>query len=114
MNMRENSTIISRLFRSFDELDTAIQSARVTLEKKEAVPVAIVERLRSYDTILAKQKNLAQKLCVHVEKGEWDEVARHVTLINGLSAMIRDDARAILSSLALNSDHDENEEINFC
>jgi len=41
-------------------------------------------------------------------------VNRHVSLINGLSAMIRDDARSILSSLALNTDSQEDEDINIC
>lgn len=94
------NNIIDRLFSSFSELETAIQSAKVTLSKKKAIPEEIMKRLNSYDTILAKQKSLATDLCGHINEGKWDEVSRHVGLINGLSAMIRDDARAILSSIA--------------
>lgn len=97
--------IIERLFSSFTDLETAITSARTTLEKRGAIPGEIIARLTSYDDILAKQRALAGKLCVFIRSGNWDEVARHVSLINGLSAMIRDDARAILSSLSLNSDN---------
>ncbi|MCB0335200.1 MAG: hypothetical protein KDD62_02810 [Bdellovibrionales bacterium] len=114
--MQGNQNIIDRLFNSFTELETAINSAKATLAKKESVPQEIIERLNSYDDILAKQRHLAETLCSHIDQGEWDEVNRHVSLINGLSAMIRDDARAILSSLALNSDpkEDEEEDLKIC
>lgn len=111
----EGNNIINRLFKSFEELETAISSAKRTLETKENVPTEVVERLHSYDDILEKQRGLAQELCGYIDAGDWDQVGRLVGLINGLSAMIRDDARAILSSLALNSDNADNtEEINFC
>ena len=111
--MQEN--IIDRLFSSFTELETAINSAKLTLSKKKAIPADIMERLESYDGILAKQRALATSLCQHIDKGDWDEVSRHVGLINGLSSLIRDDARAILGSLSLNSDQSSEDEItNFC
>lgn len=107
--------IIEKLFTSFSDLEKAIVSAKDTLVKKGQVPAEIMKRLDSYDGILLKQRNLAMSLCEHMTKGNWDEVSRHVTLINGLSAMIRDDARMILSSLSLNSDNkQEEEDFNFC
>jgi hypothetical protein len=111
-----STTIIERLFASFSELEQAIVGAKETLKKKENVPQEVFERLGSYDGILAKQRSLASSLCNHIEAGNWDEVSRHVSIINGLSSLIRDDARAILSSLALNSDHEgQTEEAkNFC
>ena len=110
------SDIINRLFTSFADLEAAIKSAKNTLEQKGSVSPEILERLQSYDGILLKQRNLATALCEHISNQNWDEVSRHVSLINGLSAMIRDDARAILSSLALNSDPGEKEDetTNFC
>ena len=111
--MQDN--IINRLFSSFSDLEQAIESAKTTLSRKESVPEEILTRLKSYDGILAKQRCLATALCDHINKGNWDEVTRHVSLINGLSAMIRDDARAILSSLALNTDTEqEGEDKNLC
>ena len=94
------ANIIERLFSSFADLESAIKSAKSTLENKESVPREVIERLSSYDGILAKQRKLAFDLCEHLNKGNWDEVSRHVGIINGLSAMIRDDARSILSSLS--------------
>jgi predicted short-subunit dehydrogenase-like oxidoreductase (DUF2520 family) len=93
------NNIIERLFSSFTDLETAIESAKKTLRTKDHVPGEILARLDSYDGILAKQRGLAASLCECINKGDWDEVNRHVGLINGLSALIRDDARAILSAL---------------
>lgn len=107
--------IIDKLFSSFEELEGAIESAKKTLAKRESIPPEIMTRLNSYDDILLKQRTLAKELCQHMDSGNWDEVSRHVTLINGLSAMIRDDARAILSLLALNSDKGgDDDSLNFC
>lgn len=110
-----NTGIIEKLFSSFTDLETAIKSARKTLEQKGSISQEVLERLDSYDGILTKQRNLAKSLCDHIRVSNWDEVSRHVGLINGLSSMIRDDARAILSSLALNSDKpDTDGDVHFC
>ena len=93
-----NKLVINRLFESFRELETAIRTARVTLETKEEQPAEMLKRISSYEEILEKQKNLATTMCGHVSLGNWDEVARHIKLINGLSSMIRDDARELLGT----------------
>ncbi len=109
------NNIVDRLFASFTDLEQAIESAKSTLASKAAVPQEVITRLQSYDGILSKQRNLANRLCEHIKNGNWDEVSRHVSLINGLSAMIRDDARAILTALSLNNDPAmEQESTNIC
>lgn len=114
--MRDNQgNIVERLFASFTDLETAIESAKHTLQKRGTIPEEVLKRLGSYDSILSKQRRLATALCEHIHNGQWDEVNRLVGLINGLSSMIRDDARAILASLSLNTDHPQDEEeLNFC
>ena len=107
-------TMIDRLFSSFAELEQAIGSAKVTLQSKPNVPAELLKRIESYDGILAKQRGLASSLCEHISKGNWDEVSRHVNLINGLSAMIRDDARAILSALAGPTPGVDKDDVNYC
>ena len=109
----QDNNIINRLFSSFTELEQAISSARKTLASRDSVPVEIVTRLSSYDGILSKQRNLATDLCEHITAGNWDEVSRHVSLINGLSALIRDDARAILNALSAQP-VEAKDEVNFC
>lgn len=108
------SNIIVRLFASFSELETAIQGARIALEEKGPVPQHVQERLHSYDSIIDKQRKLAHSLCSSLDKGDWDEVNRQVNLINGLSSMIRDDARAILAALAPNGQNKGFTESNLC
>ncbi|MFN8391073.1 MAG: hypothetical protein U0136_12355 [Bdellovibrionota bacterium] len=92
-----NKIIISRLFESFNELERAIVSARQTLEQKSEPPQDLLARITTYEQILDKQRSLATALCGHSSLGNWDEVSRHIKLINGLSSMIRDDAREILA-----------------
>jgi len=109
------SNIIERLFASFSELELAITKARNTLNNRESVPDGVLKRLQSYDTILVKQRSLAVALCEAITKKDWEEVSRHVSLINGLSAMIRDDARAILEAISTNTDGlSAAETENFC
>ena len=109
------TNIIERLFASFVDLEQAIHSAKATLSTKASVPREVFDRLNSYDGILMKQRMLANELRCHMDRGNWNEVTRHVNIINGLSAMIRDDARAILSSLSLNSDAGQPEDTNhYC
>lgn len=108
------SNIIARLFASFSELETAINGARHALEEKGAIPAHVQERLNSYDSIIAKQRNLAQSLCISMDRGDWDEVNRQVNLINGLSAMIRDDARAILAAISPQGKGKKHQEKNLC
>lgn len=110
-----NSNIIERLFASFTELEGAITKARETFKSRDSIPEGVVKRLESYDTILSKQRAIAVTLCEAIAAKDWDEVTRNVSLINGLSAMIRDDAQAILAAIATNQDGLTDEETsNFC
>jgi hypothetical protein len=108
-----DSAIIERLFKSFSELEHAIEKARNTLEQRAGVPESVMKRLESYDSILLKQRTLATALCESIAVKNWDEVTRQVSLINGLSAMIRDDARAILHAISSNSDEPTAEEVEY-
>jgi hypothetical protein len=91
--------VIKRLFDSFIELEQAIETATGLLNKKANPPQHILNRLDNYREILEKQKNLATALCGYAAIGSWDQVSRHIKIINGLSSMIRDDAREVISSL---------------
>lgn len=109
------SNIIERLFASFTDLEEAITKARATLSTRQSVPEGVIKRLESYDSILGKQRTLAISLCEAITKKDWEEVTRIVSIINGLSAMIRDDAKAILTAITENCDGlTEAETENFC
>ena len=118
MSEGTNTSLVEKLFKSFEDLESAISGARASLEKKASVPKHIFQRLDSYDEILKKQRQLALTLTRYVVSGDTAEVARYVTIINSLSGMIIEDARSILGSLgdqntptsATASDDD----LNFC
>jgi hypothetical protein len=85
-------TILKRLLASFDDLEKAINTAR----KNKNLPEVVSERIKQYDVIIAKQRIVSERLAKAIKNGDWNEVNRHVGIINGLSNMIRVDARDIL------------------
>lgn len=89
--------IIQRLLQSIAELEGAIAKAKISFKEKGAVGEKMLSRINHYEQILEKQKNLTTSLCAHAVQGNWDEVNRHVRLINAFSLMIRDDARELLT-----------------
>lgn len=92
-----SDSLINKLLVSFDELDRCIDMTKSVLATKDGVPLDIVDRVNQYSDIVKKQRTLAFGLKEHISVKNWDEVGRHVKLINGLSGMIRDDAQAILA-----------------
>jgi hypothetical protein len=91
-----SSALVGKLLQSFDELERCITLTKQVLAQKNSVPAEIVERVSKYSEVVAKQRQLAHILSERIAAQDWEEVTRHVRLINGLSSMIRDDAQAIL------------------
>lgn len=93
-----SESLVTKLLESFDELDRCIAMTKDVLSQKDGVPGDVIQRVDQYAEIVAKQRGLAVDLRAHLKNQDWEEVGRHVRLINGLSGMIRDDAQAILLS----------------
>ena len=91
-----SESLITKLVESFDELERCIEVTKRVLGSKEEVPSEVLARVEQYSSVVLKQRQLAKELQVHIQDQNWEEVGRHVRLINGLSGMIRDDAQAIL------------------
>lgn len=89
--------LVQKLLESFDELDHCIEVTKDLLSSKEGVPADVISRVTQYSGIVNKQRVLAENLKKFIQNEDWNEVARYVKLINGLSAMIRDDAQSILA-----------------
>ncbi len=89
-------SVVDKLLESFAELDRCISVTKEVLSQKHGVPCDVMDRVNQYSEIVAKQRGLALNLRNHLSSQNWEEVGRHVRLINGLSTMIRDDAEAIL------------------
>ncbi len=90
--------LIEKLMSSFNELDRCINVTLDIFASKGEIPAEIIRRVQQYATIVEKQKELALSLESNIKDQNWLEVARLVKVINGLSAMIRDDAVAILQA----------------
>jgi hypothetical protein len=101
--------LVDKLLESFDELERCISVTREVLAQKQGVPIDVIARVDQYSEIVAKQRGLALNLRAHLTTQNWEEVGRHVRLINGLSSMIRDDAQAILFGAHENRGAEKNE-----
>jgi|GEM_PF-2116524 len=99
---------IARLFRSLGQLEDALAKAKSSLQNKDEVPQAILERLCSYEQILEKQKKMSLSLCDYLEKNDWLQVNRHLKMINALSTMLQEDARGIINLTDCKPDHLQN------
>lgn len=91
--------VIKKLFSSLDELDHSIQLARRALSVRVPYDQSLLQRIENYEEVLSKQRRLAERMCEYIVLGNWDEVNRHVKLINGLSSMIYADAKELTESL---------------
>jgi len=96
--MDMSATLIEKLLESFHKLDDCISVTREVLSTKDDVSSDVLQRVEQYSQIVEKQRHLAMKLKSHLASRDWDEVGRHIRLINALSSMIRDDAEEILRS----------------
>ena len=91
--------VVIRLLSSFSILENAINGAILSLNTREDVPLDILQRIESYSTLLAKQRQIAKELSASVASSDWADVARKIQLINGLLDLIRQDAKEIVGAL---------------
>lgn len=89
--------LVNKLVQSFDDLENCIEVTKQVLRQKQGVPADVVSRVNQYSEVVAKQRLMAADLQYHLDQQDWEEVGRHIKIINGLSSMIREDAQAILS-----------------
>jgi|GEM_PF-5659618 len=92
-----SQVILGKLMMSFDELDRCISSTREILGGKPGISKAVLSKMEQYAEIIVKQREIAGQLSDRIDQGDWISVGRLVRLINGLSAMIREDAQAMLT-----------------
>lgn len=92
-----SAVFVDKLHKSFDKLEHCISVTEDVLQRRSEVPAEVLCRIKQYNEIVTKQRNLANELKSHLDSQNWAEVTRHVKLINGLSALIREDAQELLS-----------------
>lgn len=91
--------IVKKLFESLDELERSVTLSKKTFSSVGSPDPELLRRIEYYEDVLQKQKRLATALCDHIEKGNWEEVSRHIKLINGLSALIHEDAKGLVNEI---------------
>lgn len=103
---------VEQLFVSIEALRAAVVKARenLSLVAEDMVDKeSILNHFRDYEEILNKQENFAHELIAELKKNNLEGVHRYCRLINGMSVMIRDDAKDIAkflnnSALEINND----------
>jgi hypothetical protein len=94
-----NHSIVERVDSALNSLEDAIARARQSLAERPNSQ-ELLQRLSSYEEMCKMQRRFAIELANHLAQDCYAEAARCASLINGLSAMIMDDVRVIVASLA--------------
>jgi len=91
--------IIIKLKQSVSVLEGAISMAAATIIQKFGKDHPASVRLDSYTEVIKTQKEYINNLINAVENNNWSDVSRMTQIINGLSSMIKDDARAMVECM---------------
>jgi hypothetical protein len=109
-----SESLVIKLFGAVTELEQSITRARTSLGQMPSISPEVLNRVSSYDGILANQRKFIHELSSVVAEGKTAETARLVNIINQLSVMIKEDVRAILLSLSNTPAPANQDDINFC
>ena len=91
---------IKKLRESLDSLERSVVMAKTAFCKQEVVSTDVLRRIISYEEAIAKQKGLADKLIVMLERGKAQEAVQLIKVINGFSAMIFEDANDLIKTIS--------------
>ena len=97
--------VIKKLRGSLDNLEKSVVMAKTAFCKQEVVSTDVLRRIVSYEEAIAKQKGLADKLIVMLERGKSQEAVQLIKVINGFSAMIFEDANDLIQTISGNMHH---------
>lgn len=103
---------VEQLFVSIESLRAAVTKARENLSFVADDLVdkdSILNHFSDYEEILNKQEKFAHELITELKNNNLEGIHRYCRLINGMSVMIRDDAKEIAkflnnSELEVNND----------
>ena len=93
------SDVLFRLKESIDLLESSVVAAKNTLASKYGAEHPCVLRLDSYGDAILGQRNFIVELQDALNNQNLDEVFRLTQLINGISHMIKEDARSLVESM---------------
>ncbi len=91
---------LDRLLESLNELELSIHAAHRALANRIDARPELEERLHQYESMLLAQRRAADELEDAMKQESWEAVERCIRIINGISTMLRDDAREVVALLA--------------
>jgi len=91
--------IIARLSKSIDELEHSIIQATEALSLKFGENHSTTIRLNEYNKAIQNQRKQIEKLTEAIQNNNFEEISRGVSIINGLSHMIKEDAKGLVESM---------------
>ena len=107
MNMNDNNntrcvdistSMLKSLYQSLEGLEKSLKRAKKTVMERGGGE-ELLSRVEQYEEISRKQRAFCSELQTAFDAENWEEVGRLTKLINGLSCMIKEDSKDILSSL---------------
>jgi hypothetical protein len=85
---------LRRLGLALEKLESHIDRTRRAVDgRTDPTSLRVKGRLKVYDEILEKQRQLAEKVCKNYETEQWNDFTQNLKLIGALSSMINDDAK---------------------
>lgn len=97
--MSMNYGFLVSLISSLRELENSIRNAYSIVASRHPVNRDTLDRLEHYRSVIIKQRSLALDVIEAVNQKRWNEVKRHLKLINAMSELLHHDARNLVDSL---------------
>jgi hypothetical protein len=98
---------LQQLERSLKNLEDAIKGVHKRFTERNDVPEHIITRINQYSDICARQHILCAELKFELEEQDIEQVAQQIKVINGLSAMLVEDVKQLLSGMQNQQTFDE-------
>ncbi len=98
---------LQQLERSLTNLEAAIDGVHKRFTERNDVPEHIIKRINQYRDICARQHILCSELKFDIEEQDIEQVAQQIKVINGLSSMLVDDVKQLLSGMQNQQAFDE-------
>ena len=95
-----NTDIQRRLDQSLEHLESAIATAKQSLQSLPTRNPEIERRLDEYAQVVKRQRVQSSELTASIEAGAWPEVYRQAQLIRQSSSLIQNDVISLLREIA--------------
>jgi hypothetical protein len=90
---------LDRFYSSLNDLQGSFDEVRRKLAHVDTVPEMVLDRLASYQEICDKQRAYGTMLRLYLIEENFEEVARCISMINGLSVLMLEDVPDFIYSL---------------